>query len=100
MRVLLSGEVDMAVKEQLHDVLHVVADSARVTEVDLRHVTFMDCAAIGELVRAHVDARHRGKTVVVTQPQGFVREVLDFANVLTMLTSDHPNGRQRPRPGR
>jgi anti-anti-sigma factor len=87
-RVLLSGELDMAVQEELHDVLHAaVAGSAGVTEVDLRHVTFLDCAVIGELVGAYLDARGRGQVLVVAQPQGFIRQVLELTRVLALLTS-------------
>lgn len=87
-QVLLSGEIDMSVQKELHDVLHaVVAASPTITEVDLREVTFLDCAGIGELVRAYLDARRRGQILVVTQPQAFVREVLDLVNTLALLTS-------------
>jgi anti-anti-sigma factor len=87
-RILLSGEIDMAVQEELHDVLHdVVAGPAGVTEVNLRHVTFLDCTVIGELVRAYLDARHHGQVLIVTEPRGFVREVLEVTNVLALLTS-------------
>ncbi|GAA4456034.1 STAS domain-containing protein [Phytohabitans houttuyneae] len=87
-QVLLSGEIDLAVKKELHDVLHdVVAASPTVTEVDLREVTFLDCTGIGELVGAYLDARRRGQILIVTRPQAFVREVLDLVNTLTLLTS-------------
>lgn len=87
-RVVLSGELDMSVQDELHEVLHtLLAASAGVTEVDLRDVTLLDCAVIGELVRAHLDARRRGQVLVVTRPRGFVREVLELANVLALLTS-------------
>lgn len=86
-RILLSGELDISVREELHDVLHDAARSAGATEVDLHHVTFLDCSVIGELVRAYLDARRHGQILVVTRPQGFVREVLELTNVLTLLTS-------------
>lgn len=88
MRILLSGEIDISVRSELHDVLRAaVAGSGAVTEVDLRDVTFVDCAAIGELVGAYLDAQRQGQILVVTRPRGFVREVLEFANVLPLLTT-------------
>jgi anti-anti-sigma factor len=86
-RVLLSGEIDMSVQEELRNALRaVVAGPAGVIEVDLHHVAFLDCAVIGELVRAHLDARLHGQILVATRPQGFVRELLELANVLALLT--------------
>lgn len=87
-RVLLSGEIDMAIQEELRDVLRaVLASSPGVIEVDLSHVTFLDCTAIGELIQARLDASRHGQILVVTRPRGFVRTVLQFANVLPLLTS-------------
>jgi anti-anti-sigma factor len=87
-RVFLSGEIDISVLDELHDVLHTaVAASPGVTEVDLGDVTFLDCAVIGEFVRAYLDARRRGQFLVVTRPRAFIREVLELANALPLLTS-------------
>jgi len=86
--VLLSGEIDIAVQEELHDVLQTaVAASPGVTEVDLRDVTFLDCTIIGEFVRAYLEARRRGQLLIVTRPREFIREVLELANALPLLTS-------------
>ena len=88
-RLLLSGEIDLSVREDLRSALQAaVAASAGVIDVDLRRVVFLDCTGIGELVRAYHHARDGGRTLVVTRPQGIVRRVLELTSVLPLLTPD------------
>lgn len=87
-RVVLSGEIDMAVREDLRRVLAAAVAASAVTELDLHQVTLLDCLSIGELMRARREARHRGRSLVVIRPQGIVREVLDLTDVLPLLAPD------------
>ena len=87
--LLLSGEIDLSVREVLRRVLRAaVAASPGVIAVDLGEVVFLDCTGIGELVRAYHEAHNRGRTLVMTRPQGIVRRVLELTDVLPQLTSD------------
>jgi len=85
--VMLSGEIDMAVQDDLRTIVYAAIDAAAVTEIDLDQVTYLDCATIGELVRAHLEARRRGRTLVVTRPHGIVERVLGLTNVLPLLAA-------------
>jgi anti-sigma B factor antagonist len=89
MRVVLSGDIDLAVREELRIVLAgVVAASAGVTELDLHGVTFLDCSGIGEFVRAYTEAQRRGHTLTASRPRGIVRRILELTGVLAILTPD------------
>jgi anti-anti-sigma factor len=86
--LVLHGEIDLAVREELNQVLqHTVRLSHNVTEVDLRDVTFLDCSGIGVLVAATNTAHGHGRDVIVSHPQRIVRRVLDLVNVLPYLTA-------------
>jgi anti-anti-sigma factor len=88
-RVLLSGDIDMAVRAELRRVLRAaVAASPGLIELDLDRVTFLDCTGIGEFVRAYRDARRRGRILIVNRPQGIVRKVLEMTEVLPLLAPD------------
>ena len=88
-RLLLSGGIDLSVREDLRGALQAaVAASPGVVDVDLGGVTFLDCTGIGELVRAYHEARDGGRTLVVSRPQGIVRRVLELTGILPWLTPD------------
>jgi anti-anti-sigma factor len=88
-RLMLSGEIDLSVREELRSVLAgVVAASPDATDVDLHDVTFLDCCGIGEFIRAYLDAHGRGHTLTVSRPRGIVRRALELTDVLAVLTLD------------
>jgi anti-anti-sigma factor len=90
-RLILHGEIDLAVRDELHAILQkAVALSPGVTEVDLRDVTFLDCAGIGVLVAANNTARRQGRAVYVSHTWGVVRRVLDITDVLPHLSAPAP----------
>lgn len=89
-KVSLSGEIDLAVRDDLRRVLHAAVATSAVTELDLRQVTYLDCTSVGEIVRAHLEALHCGRRLVVTQPQGIVELVLTLTNVLPLLAGGKP----------
>lgn len=89
--LVLHGEIDLAVREDLDHVLqHAVALSRTVTEVDLRDVTFLDCSGIGVLIAATNTAHRQGHDVIVSNPWGIVLRVLELTNVLPYLTARSP----------
>jgi anti-anti-sigma factor len=86
--LVLHGEIDLAVREELHAVLqHAVGLSHATTEVDLRDVTFLDCTAIGVLVAANNTARRQGHYVIVSHSWGIAHLVLELTGVLPYLTA-------------
>ena len=88
--LVLFGEIDLSVREDLRSVLAgVVVASQGATDLDLHHVTYLDCSGVREFIRAHLDARERGHTLTVSRPRGVVRRVLELTGALTVLTLDH-----------
>jgi anti-anti-sigma factor len=88
-RLVLSGEIDLSVREELHSVLDgVVSAGLGRTDLDLHGVTFLDCSGVGEIICAYTDAQQRGHTLTVSRPQGIVRRVLELTDVMAALTFD------------
>ncbi|MFC7532426.1 STAS domain-containing protein [Actinoplanes sp. GCM10030250] len=85
--VTLSGELDMAIGDDLADLLAVAAghDSATTVQVDLTYVTFLDCCTIGVLIDAHHAARTQGQRLVVRGAARHIRHILDLTGALTLL---------------
>jgi anti-anti-sigma factor len=93
--LVLHGELDLAVRDQLHAILQrAIGLSQTVTEVDLHDVTHLDCACIGVLMLADHTARRRGHAILLTHPRGDVRRVLEVADVLPYLSAS--SSEQRP----
>jgi anti-anti-sigma factor len=87
---VLSGDIDLSVREELRSVLAgVVTASPGATEVDLHEVTFLDCCGVGEFIRAYIEAQGRGHTLTVSRPRGTVRRILELGDVLAVLAPEH-----------
>jgi anti-anti-sigma factor len=87
--LVLSGEIDLSVREELRSVLAgVVAASADGSDLDLYDLTFLDCSGIGEFIRACTDAHGRGHSLTVSRPRGIVLQTLELTGVLPVLTGD------------
>jgi anti-anti-sigma factor len=88
-RLSLSGDIEFSTCEELRRILaDLVNTSGGDTYLDLRDVTFLDCAVVGEFIRAYTDAQRRGHRFTVNQPQGIVRRMLELTEVLPLLTRD------------
>lgn len=85
--LVLHGEIDLAVRDELRASLRHAVASNRLTEVDLQGVTFLDCTGIGVLVAANNTAYRRGRAVIVTHAWGIVRRVLEITDVLPYLSA-------------
>jgi anti-anti-sigma factor len=86
-RAILVGILDLSTVQLLRESLLGVLDgqSHLVVEVDLRGVSFLDCAGIGALVGARNVAVRSGCTVFVQHPRPFARRVLDLTGVSHVL---------------
>jgi anti-anti-sigma factor len=95
-RLSLFGDIDLTTCAEIRATLSklVEASPAR-TELDLRDVTFLDCAGIGALAYAHEQANRHGRTLTITRPHGIVCRVLELTNVMAALT---PVAETSPRP--
>lgn len=89
-RLLLRGEIDLATRDSLrHALRSAFRRTAGVIEVDLREVTFLDCAGVGAIVEGHQVAGRAGLTLIVTHDHGIVRRVLDLSGVRNLLDPGH-----------
>jgi anti-anti-sigma factor len=84
MVVVLTGEFDMSNARQISDrVVGVLNDSASARIVlDLRGVTFLDCAGIRSILYAQGLAASAGRQLIVRHPAPFIAQtirILDLA---------------------
>lgn len=84
-RVALTGECDLAVRDELHAALHAAVGVAPLVVVDLAALAFLDSSGVHNLVMAHHAARDRGGRVVVVNATGAVAAVLDVTGVGVLL---------------
>jgi anti-sigma B factor antagonist len=81
----VQGEVDMATVWTLESRLaEVCARNAAVT-VDLRRVTFLDCAGLRLLLAQHAEGHARGCEVVFIQGPPAVRRLFELTGTLDAL---------------
>ena len=61
------GELDIETAPQLERMLHESLRRARLTVLDLRELTFMDCAGVHAIVAASLRARNAGRRLVLVR---------------------------------
>jgi anti-anti-sigma factor len=77
-RLVLAGELDLAARAHLQQALKdAQADSSRVI-LDLHALTLIDCASLSAVFDAAVEARRTGAVLILLDPRGQVRRVLDL----------------------
>ena len=88
-RLAVSGEIDLATADTLTEAVTTVLDTARPAEVvvDLAEVTLCDSTGIDALLRARAAAHAQAVQLVVINPRGIVRRVLDVTGTLERLTA-------------
>jgi anti-anti-sigma factor len=92
-RVVLRGDVDLAVAGEFRRVLETALDaaSARVV-VDLHGVGHLDSSGIKAIVRANIRARVTGKELHLRGASGPVQRVLDVTGIGRVVTIDEAAG--------
>ena len=90
--VVVSGEVDLAVQDELAKLVLDAVQAEAISEVvvDLAQTTFMGSAGIHALISGREAASHAGVKYHVRGASGIVRQVLDISGVLEILES--PDG--------
>lgn len=77
-RLILAGELDLSVRNRFDaDVAEVQGRSGRVL-LDLRSLTFIDCACLAVLFAAGKRARREQAALILLGPSGQVRRLLDL----------------------
>lgn len=88
MRLVLSGEIDVALTAELTEAISEAEHSAGPVEIDARHVTFMDSSGVALLARlAH---RCPGRLTVIKPPDvvRFLLEITRLGDLLTIVEDD------------
>ncbi|WP_127506910.1 STAS domain-containing protein [Actinoplanes solisilvae] len=93
-RVTLTGECDLAVRDELHAVLTAAVRAAPLVIVDLGALEFLDSSGVHGLIVAHHEAQARGARVTLVNPTGAVAAVLDLTGVGSLLGT--PAGEPAP----
>jgi anti-sigma B factor antagonist len=89
-RVTLSGDCDLSVREELLATLSAAVEASPRVVVDLAEVGFLDSSGVHGLITAHHAARERGGRLIVVNPRGAVETVLDITGVAGLLADDAP----------
>jgi anti-anti-sigma factor len=76
-------------KEVRHQISSLLRCGERLIVVDLKHLTSIDAAGVGELVRSHNVARAVGATVQFVNPSVHVRELISRAGLGDVLLADN-----------
>jgi anti-sigma B factor antagonist len=79
--VQLSGDVDLAVKDELRAQLDAAAEQADVVDIDLSKVNYADSTALGLIIALRNRLRERGGTVRLVSPSDRVRKLLNYAGL-------------------
>lgn len=77
-RLVLAGELDLAARAHFQQALSDAQSDAAHVILDLRALTLIDCASISVVFDAAAKARRTGALLVLLDPRGQVRRVLDL----------------------
>ena len=80
-RVHVAGELDIATTPQLEHALKVSQSRARVVELDLRDLDFMDCSGIHVIVEATARARKADQRLGLLHGPGEVNRILTLTGI-------------------
>lgn len=94
-RVTLTGECDLAVRDEVRAVLVAAVHAAPLVIVDLGALEFLDSSGVHGLIVAHHEAQARGGRVTLVNPTGAVAAVLELTGVGSLLgaPADEPGRR-------
>ncbi len=94
--VYVAGELDITTTPQLERALKVSQSRARLVELDLRDLDFMDCSAIQVIVEAIARARKADQRLVLLHGPGEVNRILTLTGIADdeMITELAPGERR------
>lgn len=83
----LSGRFDFNAHREFREATEqALASKGSEIHIDLGAVEYLDSSALGMLLMLRDKAKNAGKTVVLTNSSGTVRQVLDIANFAKLFT--------------
>lgn len=77
-RLILAGELDLSVRPHFEQALKDAQSDASRVVIDLQALTLIDCASLSVVFDAAVEARRRDAVLIMLDPRGQVRRVLDL----------------------
>ncbi len=83
--VYLDGRFDFGSRKIFKEVVDQVAQGENPVVLDLEKVTFVDSSALGLLVICHQNLKNKNIPFYMVNPQTYVRQVLDLANIAKMI---------------
>jgi RNA polymerase sigma-B factor len=99
-RLVVRGEVDLASAPRLQQALTRALSAHQAVVVDVSEVRFLDCTAVGILLKVRRQAESDGATLRVAGAHGVVLEVLEIAGVAKRLgVYDRPAPEPAPAAG-
>jgi anti-sigma B factor antagonist len=81
MLVRLSGELDIAMQDELRAQLDAAAAASDTVEIELSDVTYADSTALGIFIALRNKLLERGGTLRLVSPSHRVRKLLDYAGL-------------------
>lgn len=79
--VQLTGDVDIAVKDELRAQLDAAAEQSDTVDIDLSKVDYADSTALGLIIALRNRLRERGGSVRLVSPSERVRKLLNYAGL-------------------
>lgn len=79
--VELSGDIDIAIKEELRARLDAAAAQSDSVDIDLSKVHYADSTALGLIIGLRKRLRERGGEVRLVAPSERVRKLLNYAGL-------------------
>ena len=88
--VTVQGELDIATADLLADRLTDICRRSDAVTIDLRRVSFLDCAGLRLLLTVHTDAAARGRQVDFIQGPRAVERLFELTGTLETLPFTAP----------
>ncbi|HEX6781838.1 MAG TPA: STAS domain-containing protein [Solirubrobacterales bacterium] len=77
-RLVLAGELDLSARAHFEEALKDAQSDANRVVLDLQALTLIDCASLSVLFDAALEARRQDAVLILLEPRGQVRRVLDL----------------------
>lgn len=81
----MDGRFDFGARKNFKDAMDQAIKEGSPIVLDLGQVSFVDSSALGLLVISHQNLKNRKIPFFLVNPQTYVRQVLDLANVAKMI---------------
>jgi len=81
----MSGRFDFGSRKNFKDAMDQASKEGMPVILDMGQVSFVDSSALGLLVIAHQNFKSKNILFCLVNPQTYVRQVLDLANIAKMI---------------